>query len=72
VASAHPFPNRELHCSSMPKSDRYLVSLLAMMDDMHFAAISPNAISRHLFGSAKSPFFGKILSLICCQSTGLN
>jgi hypothetical protein len=59
VASAHPFPKREWHCSSIPKLDRYLVSLVAMMDDMHFAAISPNAIPCQLFGSAKLPFFGK-------------
>jgi hypothetical protein len=35
-----------------------------MMNDMHFSAISPYAIPRHLFGLAKLPFFGKNALLI--------
>jgi hypothetical protein len=58
-------PGREVQ---WPRLQRYLVSLVAMMEEMHFAAMSPNAIPCHLFGSAKLPFFGKMLSLICCQN----
>ena len=50
VASRHPFPNNNQHCSSIPNMQRWFVSQFAMIDDINFAAMSHNAIPLHLFG----------------------
>jgi hypothetical protein len=56
----------------MPNVVRYLVSRVAMMEEIHLAEMSPKAMPRHLFGSDRSPFFGRMLSLICWKSIGWN
>ena len=47
VASTHPFPNSDPHCLSIPNVQRCCVSRYAMIDDIDFAAMSPNAIPLH-------------------------
>ena len=71
VASAHPFPNNEPHCSSIPKVAMCLVSLVAIIDDINFAAISPSAMPLHLFGLDKSPVFGRIHRPNLVNASGL-
>ena len=41
-----------------------------MIDDIIFAIISPKAMPRHLFGFERSPFLGRIVSLIKVSSFG--
>ena len=59
-ASVLPFPNRQPHCSSIPKTLIYWVSLVAMIDDISLAIILPSAMPRHLFGFERSPNLERI------------
>ena len=71
VASAHPFPNNDPHCLSIPKVQRCCVSRYAMIDDINFAAMSPNVLPLHLLGFDRSPVFGLMNNLIVVNSSSV-
>ena len=71
-ASARPFRKIKKHCSSIPKVAIYLLSCVAIIEDINFVAMSPNAISLHyLFGLHKSPVFRRINRLNLVKASRL-